>query len=140
MQRPHCEKVQEPSRHTAHRQDSMNHKKMCFYLRKEMKVAASSLSIGLQMSAPSGIGHGSIRSRGWAVGWTNEEESFGSVRDRNKRRVQTGARAGLWALQCARRAWYCCWGTGTDWAVAAPVWSVKKNSGQPYGQPFANYC
>jgi hypothetical protein len=43
-----------------------------------MKVAASSLSIGLQMSAPSGIGHGSIRSRDWAVGWTNEKERFGS--------------------------------------------------------------
>ena len=43
-----------------------------------MKVAASSLSIGLQMNAPSDIGHGSIRSRGWAVGLTNAEERFGS--------------------------------------------------------------
>jgi len=30
------------------------------------------------MKAPCGIGHGSIRSRGWAVGWTNAEERFGS--------------------------------------------------------------
>jgi len=47
-----------------------------------MKVAASSLSIGLQMNAPSSSRHGSIRSRGWAglraVGWTNAEERFGS--------------------------------------------------------------
>ena len=75
-----------------------------------MKVAASSLSIGLQMNAPSGIGQGSIRSGAglWAVGcglgaggWTNTEERFGSVRFGvgTRDRIQSGARAGLWVLR-----------------------------------------
>ena len=94
-----------------------------------MKVAASSLSIELQMSAPSGIGHGSILSRDWAVGCgLDKQERFGWGRSRR-----------------LRPEWCSCWPVG---AAVRPqgvvlleqmdgldchcaLWSVKKNSGEP---------
>jgi hypothetical protein len=72
------------------------------------------------------IGHGSIHSRDWPMGWTTEE----------KRQEQEIVFV-QWVL-------WCCLSTGTHSAFISRIWSAKKTLkrlwGEPLGQPSRNYC